>query len=171
MLTRDQKKNQVENGVKAIKNSQSLLFADFSGLPISVLKELRLILRAAGAKFKVLKKRLFKIALKESGVDYDPTQFQSQVGIIFIPEDVLSVAGNIDKFSRSINKANKHLHLNILGGFDIKESKIISAEEFKILAKLPTREVLLSQLAISFIIPIKQLMFALNGRKEQLETK
>lgn len=167
MLTKQQKQDQVKESVKALKDSGSVLLADFSKVSISEMTRLRKILRDAGARFQVLKKRLLKIAFQEAGVDFDPTRFAAQTGTIFISKDALSVAGPVYELVKELEKKGKVL--TVLGGFDLKDNREITAQEFVILAKLPSREILLAQIAIAFSMPIKQLAYALNSRKEQLE--
>ena len=162
MLTKQQKKEQIAKGVELIKDSHSILFIDFSGIPVTNLQSFRNILREAGAKMTVIKKRLLKISFQEAGVDYDPTQFGSQAAVIFVPDEIISVAGSINNFVKE---------LEVLGGYDVKEKKVITLDEFNILAQLPTKDILLAQMAIVFTMPIKKLMFALNSRKEQIEAQ
>ena len=169
MLTKQQKKEQIAKGVELIKDSHSILFIDFSGIPVTNLQSFRNILREAGAKMTVIKKRLLKISFQEAGVDYDPTQFGSQAAVIFVPDEIVSVAGSVYNFAKDL--AGEEKELKILGGYDIKEKKVITIDEFNILAKLPTKDILLAQLAIVFTMPIKKLMFALNSRKEQIEAQ
>jgi len=169
MLTKQQKKEQVAKGVELIKDSHSILFVDFSGIPVTNLQSFRNILREAGAKMTVIKKRLLKISFQEAGIDYDPTQFDAQAAVIFVPDEIVSVAGSVYNFAKDL--AGEEKELKILGGYDIKEKKVITIDEFNILAKLPTKDILLAQLAIVFTMPIKKLMFALNSRKEQIEAQ
>tara|TARA_Y100000310_G_scaffold338983_1_gene430205 strand:- start:2055 stop:2564 length:510 start_codon:yes stop_codon:yes gene_type:complete len=169
MLTKQQKKEQIAQGAELIKGSHSVLFVDFSGVPVTNLQSFRSLLREAGAKMAVIKKRLLKLSFQEAGVDYDPTQFDAQAAVIFVPDEIVSVAGSIHNFAKAL--AGEEKELNVLGGYDLKDKKIITLDEFNILAKLPTKEVLLAQVAIVFTMPIKKLMFALNSRKEQLETQ
>lgn len=167
MLTRAQKEEQVKAGIQALKENESLILADFSGVPISDIQKLRQALRNSGAKFQVFKKRLLKIALKESGIGFDPMSFPAQTGAILTP-DVLAVAGPIAKFSKDLEKQNRKFI--VLGGYNMKEGKEITLSEFNVLATLPSRETLLAKLAIVFSMPIRQFAFALNARKEQLES-
>ena len=67
MLTREQKKNQIEESKQAIKESHCLVLVDFSGASVSEMRGLRLLLREFDARMQVVKKRLLKIALKDSG--------------------------------------------------------------------------------------------------------
>ena len=55
--------------------------------------------------------------------------------------------------------------------FDLKNKKQVSVEEFMAIAKLPAREVLLAQVAMMMTVPVKKLLIAFNGRKQQLEVK
>ena len=135
MLTKQQKIKQVEDGIKEIKDSKVILFADFSGIPTAELRNLRLVLKEVGGKFKVIKKRLLKIALGKSGISSDPTEFESQVGTILLPKEIFSAAGSLYRFIKDLAKSKKDL--KILGGVDILENKKITAEEFVKIAKVP----------------------------------
>ena len=167
MLTKQQKTSQVEQGRQAIAASKSILFADFTGISTTELRNLRLILREFGGKFRVIKKRLLKIALGQSGIGADPTQFESQVGTIFMPVDIYSVAGKIHKFVRDLAKTKKDL--KILGGLNLVEKRDISVQEFVQLAQLPTREILFTQIAVMLTMPVKKLMIALNERAKKVQ--
>lgn len=168
MLTKSQKKEQVELGTKELKNSQSLVFADFGGVGTSDVRTLKISLKAEKAKFKVFKKRLLKIAMKESGIEVDPTQFDAQVGTIFSPKEIYDVAGGVAKFAKDLLKRTKK-EFKILGGYNAKDKKFFDAAQMSVIAKLPPREVLLTQIAVMLGMPIKKVMTALNSRKEQLE--
>jgi len=167
MLTKQQKVELVKEKVGAVKNSRSLIFAGFDKVTVADLSVLRKTLKETGARFQIVKKRLLKIILQQSGVAYDPTESSGQIGIIFVPTDVLSVAGKIYQFIKNLTQ-DKKKNFQVLAGFDRQESKLITADEFLVLAQLPSREVLLTQLAVLLTMPVKKLMFALNGRAEKL---
>lgn len=167
-LTKTQKKEQVEFGLNKIKKSENLVFADFNKVSVEQIKKLRRELRKQGADFRVIKKRLLKVALKEAGFDFDPLQFKAQLGTIFIPADLSAFASTIYKFAKEIERAKGEF--KILGGLDILEKRFIEANEFNAIAKLPSREVLLAQIAMLLTMPIKKLMFVLNERAKRLES-
>jgi len=167
MLTRQQKEDQIEKVAAAAKASGGLLFADFTKISVDELNSLRRSLEKEGVKFMVIKKRLLKIALQKVGLDTKSIRLGEQAGIIFVPEGILSVAGLIYKFGKEM--ANTKKMFQISSGYDRQEKKVVTAEEFAVLAKLPSREVLLSQLAIMLTMSVRQLAWALNGYKEQLE--
>lgn len=166
MLTKQEKQAQVKAGVDEIKKSHGLFFADFTGIPTVEIRKLRIALREAGDKFQVLKKRLLKIALKNAGSDFDPTQFESQVGTFFIRSDIYAAANKIYKFVKDLAKTKKDF--KVLGGVDLENKKGVSAEEFVKMAKLLTREQLLAQIAVMLTMPVKKVMIALNERSKKL---
>ena len=167
MLTRLQKEKEVSEGLEALKKSDSLVLIDFDGLPTADLKNLRLLLRDLNSKLKIIKKRLLKIVLEKGGVAVDPTQFESQVGTIFAQSDVYGFAGKINKFIKELAKNKKEL--KVLSVFDLKNKRAIGLEEFNAIAKLPSKEILLAQVAMMITVPIKKLLIVLNSRKSKLE--
>lgn len=170
MLTKIQKREQVALGVKAIKESKSLIFTDFTGVPTGEMLKLKNTLRAMGAKFQVFKKRLLNLALKDSGVPVDTKKFVAQLGTVFAPTSIYDIAGLVHKFAKELLKATKK-EFKVLGGYDVAEAQEIDAPTFVKIAKLPTRQVLFAQIAMMLTVPIKKVMVALNSRKEQLEIK
>ncbi len=167
MLTRAQKEEQVKLGIEELKKAESLILVDFNAIPTADLRNFRTLLREFNGKMKVIKKRLLKIVFQKQGVDLDPTAFESQVGAVFVPTDLYAVSAKIYKFIKDLARAKKDL--KVLSVFDLKNNKSVSVEEFVKIAKLPTREILLAQVAMMMTIPIKKLLIVLNSRKEQLE--
>ena len=167
MLTRQQKSQQIDESVQELQKSESLILVDFDKLPTADLQNLRLLLREFHGKFKVIKKRLLKIAFQKAGVAVDPTQFASQVGTVLVPADLYGVAGKIYKFIKDLTKSKKDL--KILTVFDLKNKRAVGIEEFNAIAKLPSREILLAQVAMMFTMPMKKLLLALNGRMDKIK--
>ena len=65
------KKELVAELVEKIKKAQSVVFVDYQGIKVNEETSLRKQMRENGAEYLVAKNRLFKIALKESGVEDD----------------------------------------------------------------------------------------------------
>ncbi len=171
MLTKEQKKKQVELGQDLLKKSKTLVFADFTGVDTDSIRKLKLEVKKAGATFKVIKKRLLNISLKNSGIDFDPLQFTAQVGTFFIPEDLSSVAAPIYKFAKDLAKAKKEF--KVLGAYDLVAKAAVSAEEFTVVAKLPSREMLLAMVMGAITGPLRAFMYVLSelSKKTPVETK
>jgi large subunit ribosomal protein L10 len=143
-----------------IKRSNVLVFADFSGVGMQDLTRIKEELRKSDSVFKVFKKRLLKLALKKAGADFDPTQFEAQVGTVFARGDLSAVATPIYKFAKELAKANKNF--KVLGAYDAVSKAAISVEEFTAVAKLPSREVLLAMVMGAITGPLRAFMYLIN---------
>lgn len=168
MLTKEQKKESVAKGEDIIGKSRNILFADFTSIPTADIRKLRILMRELGGAFTVIKKRLLRIALKNKGIDFDPaTKFECQAGMISMPQEIFEAAGKIQALVKELAKAKKDL--KILGGVDIANKKEITLEEFSVIAKLPSREALLTQIAFMLTLPVKKVMVALGERAKQAQ--
>lgn len=162
MLTKEQKKESIARGEDIIGKSAHMLFADFTAISTADIQKLRAIMREQGGAFAVIKKRLLRIALKNKGINFDPMRFERQAGIIASPKTLYDGAGKIYALVKDLAKAKKEL--KILGGIDVKTKQEITAEDFVKIAKLPTREALLTHIAFMFTMPMKKIMAALGER-------
>ena len=160
MLTKEQKKKVVARGEDVVGTAKHILFADFTGVPTAELRKLRILMRELGGTFTVLKKRLLRIALKNKGIDCDPTKFERQAGLITVSQDIYSAAAKIYALVKELARTKKDL--KILGGVDIEAKKELSAEEFVTIAQLPSRETLLTQIAFMLTMPMKKIMVGLQ---------
>ena len=166
MLTKAEKKEAIALGEEIIDKSKNILFADFTSVPTAEVRKLRILMRETGGTFTVIKKRLLRIALKNKGIDFDPwAKFERQAGMIASPLDIFEIAGKIYALVKEIAKAKKDL--KIVGGVNLVTKKEITPAEFTTIAKLPSREALLTQIAFMLTMPIKKVMMALNERAKQ----
>lgn len=146
MQTKDQKKKLVKDLAEKVKSSKSVVFADFKGVKVKDLTELKKELRKEGVDFKVSKKTLINIAFKEAGIDVDTRKMEGQVAVSISSQDEVAPAKIIEKFSK------KNENLKILGG--ILENKLLGIDQVKALAKLPSKEELLGILVGTIKAPI-----------------
>lgn len=160
MLTKAQKKEHVAAGGKLITASKALVFADFTGAPTKEVNKLKNELKKSGATFKVIKKRLLKIALKDAGIETGALDGKSQAATVFSPGDLTTVAGPIFKFSKELAKSK--IEFKVLGAYDRESNVAVSVQEFNVIAKLPSREVLLAQVVGTMSGPIRKFMVALQ---------
>lgn len=160
MLTKTQKKEHVALSAKHINSSKSLIFADFKGAPTKEINVLKTELRKAGATFKVMKKRLLRIALKDAGIEFDPMQFKAPVATIFVKGDITSVAAQIYKFSKEL--AKKKIEFKIVSAYDKDRKAVVTDKEFLVIAKLPSREVLLGMVLGGMTGPLRAFMHILS---------
>lgn len=160
MLSKTQKKELIKELVDKIKRQQSLVFTDISGLGVEEMQKLRRELKKAGIEYKVAKKTLITLALKEAKHDIDITEVPGSLGTAFSYEDPVSPAKIIFKFSKD------HKNLKIVGG--IMEGRLLTIQEVEALSKIPSKEELLAMLVGSFKGPISGLVNVLQGNVRNL---
>lgn len=160
MKTKVQKIKELEGNRVLLDKARSVVFVDFSKTPVSKINTLKMTLRSAESKYKVMKKRLFKILFQEKNLQVDMDQFSSQFAAIFSEKDIFEPAGIVAKFAKEQEKAGSLFSL--LGGADITGNVIYGADEIKRIGQLPSREILLGQLAGMFNAPLRQLAYVLD---------
>lgn len=157
--TKVQKNDIISKTSDELKKSKSLLFADFSGTPVSDLSTLRRSLRDVSAKMTVVKKRLLDVALKQKGVTFNAQEFApAQLATIFVKGDFSEVAGPVYRFSKTSEK------FQILGALDLGNGQTMTAVDVKTIGQLPPRPVLLAQLLGVMVSPIRGFMYLIQEK-------
>ncbi len=155
-LTKAQKEDLVSQLVEKMKEAKSVIFADFKGLSVLDMGELRKDMREKGVQFKVAKRTLLKLAAKEAGFGEIPDEsLEGSVGAAFSMEDEISAAKTVHLFSK------KNENLQLRGG--IFEGKVITVAEAKALALLPGREELLGKFVYLVKYPVQGFHGVLNN--------
>lgn len=146
VLTKSKKESIVEEYSNTLKGKSFLMFLNFHGLSVAKSTRLRRELRGFNIGYNVLKKTLLKRVLDSLGYT-DVPQLQGEIGVVFTSGDVTEAPRVISKFIKQEKDG-----LVILGG--IYESKFVGDDVIKRLALIPSREVLLTQLAFILTQPI-----------------
>lgn len=167
-LTKKQKSSLIDEATKKLNESHSAVFTEFNAVSVEDFKKLRRELKKSNADLKILKKTLLDLALKNLNAGFNPLSKKSQLATIFSKGDVSSVAATIYKFSKELAKAKKG-EFSVMGAYDLAEKRLIDADEFKAIATLPSREILLAQVAMMLTMPLKQLMMAVNERSKNVQ--
>ncbi len=154
-MVKPEKKAAVEELKDKFNQAKAMIIADYKGLNVEDMTELRRQLREAGVEFKVVKNTLAIIAAEEAGVEKVDEYFVGPTAIAFGIEDVVSPAKVLVDYAKGNN------NLEIKAG--TLEGKLISSEKLKALAEIPTREVLLGQVLAGMQAPITGLVRVLNG--------
>ncbi len=155
MLTRQQKEQIVEKLADKIKRQKSLIFTDVTGVNVSGIQDLRRKLREQEIEYKVAKKNLIKLALEKEKQDLDISEFNGSLALAFSYKDPISSIKILDNFSK------EYKNLKILGG--IMEGKILSIEDIRELAKIPSKDELLAMFIGSLKAPINGFVNVLGG--------
>lgn len=158
----EQKKQVVSELADKLSQSISGVIVEYKGITVDADTKLRKDLRDAGVEYKVIKNTLLKRAAESVGITGLDDVLQGTTAIA-IGSDYTSAARIInDYIEKSRSKTFK-----IKAGY--YEGKPISADEVVALAKIPSKEGLLSQLACALNEGAHMLAVALNARAEQLE--
>ncbi|MGC9610724.1 MAG: 50S ribosomal protein L10 [Minisyncoccia bacterium] len=165
MKTKQQKKEQIKAGEEKIAKSEIVVITDFTGLSANELNAFRRAVRGLGGVMMVMKKRLLKLAFAAKGIEIDTKKLDGQAGVVFSPKDIVETSGVVYNFGKPFAKKSI---FKILGGFDVKAKKFIEGSEIKQIGQLPSKEVLLGQLAFMLTIPIKKLLFVMNEKGKKV---
>jgi large subunit ribosomal protein L10 len=160
MLTRPQKEQLVKDLSAKIKDGKVLIFSDYAGTTVAKMKNLRDELRKTDSSYKITKKKLINLALKDAGIEASVLDLEGQIGIAIGKEDEVSAAKVLAKFA----KENKNF--KILQG--VLENKVISDKEVLSLAMLPSKDELLAKLVGTINAPISGFVNALTGNLKNL---
>lgn len=155
MITREQKEKLVEQIAEKIKQSKAIIFADYRGLNVEEMTEIRRELRVKGIELKVMKQNLFKIAVKNSKADIDTDSLKNHPIAIAFGQDEVEPAKTIYDFSK------KHESLTMIGG--ALDGKTISMEQLKVLAMMPSREEMYARAVGSLASPLRGIVSVLQG--------
>ena len=155
------KKEQVSELAAKMKDAKLILLTDYRGINVEEVTSLRTDLRNSKAEYKVIKNNITMRALKEAGIEGLDEQLEGPTAVIMTNEDYLEPTKAIYNFTKD------HDFYKIKGG--VVEGKVMSAEEIITLAKLPSREALLSMLAGALLGTITKFAVALDQVRLQKE--
>ncbi len=165
MKTKAQKQVALEKAKKLLEKSQTVVMTDFSRIKVNELKQLRSALKELGADYMVIKKRLFNLLLKQSGIEVDEKAHKFSVGIIYSDKHIEEIAGPIVKFFGKLGEEIKPIE-KILGGYHVNHKLFIEAHHVVKIGNLPPREVLLAQLLGMIQAPISSLLYLMKEKSK-----
>ena len=151
-LTKEQKQKIIEDLKEKIKKQRAIIFVDFKSLRTKDLLVLRKQLKGIGGELKVVKKSLLGIAAKN--LKAVVKRLKTQIALVLGYEDEISIAKILYNFSK------ENENLKILAGF--LENQIIEKEKIIELAKIPSREELLTKLVGIVSSPLSKFTYVLK---------
>ena len=150
----------VEDLKQRLAGVKTVLLAEYRGLTVQQISELRKQLRAVSAQYKVVKNRLAKIAISSSELESLVPHLTGPVGLIVSGDDPVAVAKAVSTFART-NQA-----LTIKAGY--VEGRLMQPEGLRALAELPSKEALRGQLVGALQGPLAQLVGLLQAPQREL---
>jgi large subunit ribosomal protein L10 len=161
-MRRDQKEQVVEELTARLKAAETLLVADYRGLTMPQIDELRTRLLESGARFTVVKNTLTRRAAEAAGTEGLLALLDGPSAIAFLEADgdMVATAKALADAARATNV------LEIRGG--IMQGRAVTAEEVEVLAKLPPADVLRGQVLGAIVAPLTALAGLLNAPLQNL---
>ena len=172
-MLRSEKERLVAELTDRLKTTETLIVADYRGLSVPEIDELRGKLLEHGARFSVVKNTLTKRAAEAAGVEALLALLEGPTAIAFLETDGDPVAT-----AKALDDAARSEALVIKGG--ILDGAEIAADDVKRLAKLPPADTLRAQLVGAlagslttvvglFAAPMRDIVGVIDARIRQLE--
>jgi large subunit ribosomal protein L10 len=162
-ISRDKKNTLVAELNEALLASKMTVFAQYQGLSVADVQELRAAARETGVTIRVVKNRLVRVALGsiDTYKDTDTTPLVGQLLYAISTEDEVAPAQVLAAFAKT------HPALQLAGGFSA-EGKLLSSDDVKALASLPNKNQLIGQVVAQLLSPIHDITNALSGNLHAL---
>lgn len=158
----EKKRLEVQELSSKMKSAKSFVIANYSGLTVQQVTELRRELRANGCELAVIKNNITRRAAVELGFSEISDSLKGPNAVAFSNEDSVSAAKVVYDFA----KANKDLELKA----GVVDGEYMDNEKIQVIATIPTREVLLTMFAAGLLEPIKEFAIGVDLIAQELET-
>ncbi len=157
----EQKQAIVSELTGILNDAPSGVLVSYNGITVVDDTRLRALLRKEGVHYRVIKNKLLKFAVKDADLGAMADWLAGDTALAVNTTDTLAAARILCTF------AEKNPNIVVKGGF--MDGKVLSAEEIGKLAKLPSKEVLLTQVVYGINFPITSLAVALNAVVEKMQ--
>jgi len=146
-MQRTRKAEVIETLETEFKGASSMIVADYRGLSVSQLAQVRNDLRGLDARFQVIKNTLGRIAAERADVAGVAPLLSGPTAVAFCHSDPAPVA-------KRLNDAARETRVLVLRG-GLVEGRVLDADAVRTLATLPSRDVLVAQVVGGLAAPIQ----------------
>jgi large subunit ribosomal protein L10 len=154
-MNRDQKTAVVEEIAGQIQEAEAIFAVDYRGITVAQVADLRARLRESDARFRVVKNSLSERAADRAGME-------SLKPMLVGPTALTLVNGDAALAAKALADAARTLHLlDFKGG--VLNGSVLSADDVRSIARLPSRDVLTGQLVGTIAAPLSGLVRTLNA--------
>lgn len=161
-MARPEKEQVVEEFSGYLENSQSVYVADYQGLNVSQISELRSAFRAEGIRMRVAKNTLVKRALEARGLADLAATLSGPNAFVFGYDDPVVPARIIREFKKKARTEKP-----VVRGFVI-DGAFLPGERFEAVSELPSKHELVARVVGSIQAPLSNFVFTLNGILREL---
>jgi large subunit ribosomal protein L10 len=149
----------VEDLKERLNGVTSVMLAEYRGLTVQQLADLRKQLRAVSAEYKIVKNRLARLAIGAELQGLTP-ELKGPTGLVLAKGDPVSVAKALQTFA----KTNQALVIKT----GVVDGQRLESAGLKALADLPSREALRAQIVGALTGPLTQLVGLLQAPHREL---
>lgn len=136
----------IEELAAKLATAKAAFLADYRGLTVDEVNELRGKLRETGVEYRVVKNTLLRLAAKDTSFACLDEHLKGPTAIAIAQEDPVAPAKVLSDYA----KASKVFELKTA----VLDGKLLSSDDIKALADLPSRDVLLAKMLGSINAPV-----------------
>lgn len=157
-ISRDKKQALVSEMSQVLADAKMTVFAQYNGLSVADIQQLRRAATESDVTIKVAKNRLVRVAMQSNKTykDVDVSGLTGQLLYAISTEDEVAPAQVLDQFAKT------HPALNFVGAFS-DAGKLLTADEVKALAGLPSKSQLIAETIAQLLSPVHDITNALSG--------
>ena len=155
LITRKAKEKFIEEIARELEEAELIIVADYRGLNVAGVTDLRRILKAVQCNYRVGKNTLTRLACRKIGLERLEAYLEGPTAIAYTAADPVGAARVFLEFSR------EHEALSVKGG--LLSGQSLEPVQIKALGEIPPREILLAQVCGGFQAPMAGLVNVLQG--------
>jgi large subunit ribosomal protein L10 len=154
-MPRPEKVQIVEEMAGHFSQTGTVFIADYTGLTVANITELRAQLRKTGASMRVAKNTLLRLAAKQAGKPELVEHLTGPTAVAYGGSDAVATAKVLHEFYTRLERPKIRMFM--------VESRPYQSKDLRAIASLPPREILLAQLVAAVEAPISGLVYTLDA--------
>lgn len=154
-MARPEKQEEVEALKSKFGAAKGIVLADYTGITVAEVSELRRKCREADVEYKVVKNTLARIAARETDLEGLAEYFNGPIAVAFSSVDSIAPARVLADFMKSFQKLAFRA-----GYFD---GRVFSSEQVQEIASLPPRGGLIARVIGVVQAPMTQIVWSVEG--------
>ena len=155
-ISKDKKNTLVADLTELLSSAKLTAYANYQGLTVAELEDLRHAAREQGVRIKIVKNRLVRVAMNEIAVYKDTAHLTGQLVYAISDSDEVAPAKVLAEFGKT------HKALELVGGFS-DGGRMIDTAEINALAALPSKNELVAQVVAQLLSPVNDSISGLAG--------
>lgn len=159
-LNKQDKARVIDDLKDRFSRAKAVVFADYKGMTVAEMSELRKQLKDSSVEFRVVKNTLARIASRDTDIAVADDIFRDPVGVAIGYDDPVTAVKKVLEFTKTNEK------LAVKGA--VVEGKLCEENEIKEIATLPAKEILLARLAGTLQAPAGNMARALAATVSSL---